>query len=143
MAFDLETETFFSGQFHRHRKIWDIWSRPGVNFINILRAAFACADPKSTKRTYNLTVFLGSARVKAARIMFVKLTPGIYFWKIRDQRPRNRWRQKKHKRIFEKLFKSNPILCWPTVSWSVEKIDWFLFGWFQNFWLSSSCAKHE
>jgi len=28
---------------------------PGVNFINILRAAFTCADPKSAKKTDNLT----------------------------------------------------------------------------------------
>ncbi len=31
---------------------------PGVNFINILRAAFALTDPDSTKKTDNLTVFL-------------------------------------------------------------------------------------
>jgi len=52
---------------------------PGVNFIIILLAAFACADPKSAKKTYNLTVFfaiLGSAHVKAACKMLMKLIPG-------------------------------------------------------------------
>ena len=44
-----------------------------------LRAAFTCADPKKCKKLLELTVFfvlLGSARVKAARKMLVKLTPG-------------------------------------------------------------------
>ena len=52
---------------------------PGVNFTNILHAAFTYADLKSTKNTVKLTVFyalLGSACVKAARKMLVKLTPG-------------------------------------------------------------------
>jgi len=51
----------------------------GVNFINVLLAAFACADPESTKKTDNLTVLFGlsgSARAKAARRMLMKLTPG-------------------------------------------------------------------
>jgi hypothetical protein len=41
----------------------------GVNFINVLRAAFAPVEPKSAKKTNNLTVFfalLGSTHVKAA-----------------------------------------------------------------------------
>jgi len=33
-------------------------SEPGVNFNNVLRAAFEHADPKSTKKIYDLTVFL-------------------------------------------------------------------------------------
>ncbi len=33
-------------------------STPGVDFTNILRAAFPRVDPKSAKKTYNLTVFL-------------------------------------------------------------------------------------
>jgi len=43
---------------------------PGVNINNILHAAFMGADPKSTKKTDNLTAFfvlLGSAHVKAER----------------------------------------------------------------------------
>jgi len=51
---------------------------PWVNFINVLQAAFTHADSKSTKKTDNLTVFLallGSAHVKAARKMYLKLTP--------------------------------------------------------------------
>ena len=50
----------------------------GVNFTNILRAGFMCADPKSAIKLLNLTVFfalLGSSCVKSARRMLVKLTP--------------------------------------------------------------------
>jgi len=52
---------------------------PGVNFINILQAAFMRADHKSAIKLLNLTVFfalLGYARIKAAQRMLVKLTPG-------------------------------------------------------------------
>ncbi len=52
----------------------------GVNFINIIQAAFARADPKSAKKTDNLTVFFaisGSTHAKAARRMLIKLTPGL------------------------------------------------------------------
>ena len=52
--------------------------RPGVNFTNVIRAAFTRADPKSAKKLLKLTVFfvlLGSARVKAAGRMLVKLNP--------------------------------------------------------------------
>ncbi len=48
-----------------------------VDFTNILREAFKRADPKSTKKTDNLTVFLalmGSAHVKASNEVLVKLT---------------------------------------------------------------------
>jgi len=49
----------------------------GVNSINILRVAFALADPDNAKKTDNLTVFfalLGYAGVKAARRTLMKLT---------------------------------------------------------------------
>ena len=52
-------------------------STPHVNFINVFQAAFVSADPKSTKKTDNLSVFfalLGSARVKAARGTLMKST---------------------------------------------------------------------
>ena len=51
----------------------------GVNFTNVLQAAFTPADPKSGKKLLNLTVFFalsGSAGVKAARRTLMKLTPG-------------------------------------------------------------------
>ena len=51
----------------------------GVNFINVLRAAFMPADTKSAKKTVkssNFFALLGSASVKAARRMLVKLTLG-------------------------------------------------------------------
>jgi len=52
-------------------------SIPDVNFISILRAAFALKDPKSIKKIDNLTVFLcfWDLRVKAARKTMVKSTP--------------------------------------------------------------------
>ncbi len=55
---------------------------PGLNFINVLRTTFAQADPKKCKKkeTNDLTVFFtlsGSTCAKAARIMLVKLTPGV------------------------------------------------------------------
>jgi len=52
----------------------------GVNFINILRAAFTCADTKSAKNTENLTAFFalsGSRCVKAALNVLVKFTPDL------------------------------------------------------------------
>jgi len=51
----------------------------GVDFINILRAAFTFKDPKSVKNTIKPSVFfvlLGSAGIKASHKMLVKLTPG-------------------------------------------------------------------
>ena len=53
---------------------------PGVNFTNILQAAFMHEDPKRAKKTIKLSSFyaiLGSARVRAACRMLVKLTPGV------------------------------------------------------------------
>jgi len=50
----------------------------GVNFTNILQAAFTQADPKSAKNTVKPSVFfalLGFERVKAACKMLVKSTP--------------------------------------------------------------------
>jgi len=52
----------------------------GVNFTNILRTSFTHADPKSGKMTVKSSVLftlLGSARIKALRKMFVKLSPGM------------------------------------------------------------------
>jgi len=52
---------------------------PGVNFINVQQAAFTIADPKSAKKTDNLTVCFalsGSAKVKAAHRKLMKLTLG-------------------------------------------------------------------
>ena len=52
---------------------------PGVNFTNVLQAAFTLADPKSAKKSLKLSSFialLGSVRVKAVRRTLVKLTPG-------------------------------------------------------------------
>jgi len=54
---------------------------PGVNFINVLRAAFTRADPKSVKFQlscqYHFTL-LGSTHTKAARRTLTKLTPALW-----------------------------------------------------------------
>ncbi len=51
----------------------------GVNFINVLQAAFTLVDPKSRKKPDNLTVFAlsGYAPVKAANRTLMKLTPKV------------------------------------------------------------------
>jgi hypothetical protein len=57
-----------------------IESATWVDFNKILCAAFMRANPKSIKKTDCLTVFfglLGSANIKVAPKMLVKLTPGI------------------------------------------------------------------
>jgi len=59
--------------------------RPGVNIINILRAAFICADPNCIKMTVKFSVFsvlLGSVRAKAACRMLMKFRPGVNFINI-------------------------------------------------------------
>jgi hypothetical protein len=58
--------------------------RPGVNFINVLQAAFTSADTKSTKRNWwfhRLVVLLGSAHVKAAWKNVDKIDP----WLVLEQ----------------------------------------------------------
>jgi hypothetical protein len=53
---------------------------PGVNFINILQAAFTCADPNSAKKIVKLSVFCalsGSVCTKAACKTLLKLTPDV------------------------------------------------------------------
>jgi len=46
---------------------------PGVNFINVLQAAFTCTDPESAKRQSNQQLW-GPASIKAVRKMLMKLT---------------------------------------------------------------------
>ena len=56
---------------------------PRVNFIDVLRAAFMCADPKSAKDTVKPSVFYmlsGSALVKDGCKMLMKSTPGCRGW---------------------------------------------------------------
>ena len=51
-----------------HIKWWWNWLQPGVNFTNILHAAFMLADPKSAikdSQLKQLFTYLGSASVKA------------------------------------------------------------------------------
>jgi len=59
---------------------------PGLNFDNIVQAAFKCIGHKSPKRYWWLGCLffthLGSCRVKAAHKMLMKLTPSFYFANI-------------------------------------------------------------
>jgi len=69
---------------HRYHTI--PYQTTGGNFINVLQAAFVCADPKSAKKIDNLTVFftlLGSTPVKADRRMLMKLTPGALHERVK------------------------------------------------------------
>jgi len=53
---------------------------PGVNFINVLLAAFTHTDLKSAKKTVKLSVsfmLLESVPTKAARRMLMKLIPYV------------------------------------------------------------------
>ena len=53
---------------------------PGVNFINVLHAAFACVDLKSVKKTVELSVFLRFDDLRAQKLpvnILVKLTPDV------------------------------------------------------------------
>jgi len=54
---------------------------PGVNFTNVLSAAFTLVGPKSTKRHCKLDCLFwghsGSASVKAASGRLMKLSPGF------------------------------------------------------------------
>jgi len=57
----------------------------GVNFSNVLQAAFTCIDPKSAKKTFDLTTFfalLGSALAKGVHRMLMKLKLGFNFSNI-------------------------------------------------------------
>ncbi len=53
------------------------YTSAGIDFINVLQAAFACADSKSAEKTNKLTIFRfsGSIGVKTACRMLMKLTP--------------------------------------------------------------------
>ncbi len=58
---------------------------PGINFINVLGAAFTHANPKSKKKAEDLTVFLallGSACVEALCKTLMKSTTGVNFINI-------------------------------------------------------------
>ncbi len=57
---------------------------PGVNFINVLGAAFMCTDPESANKCDSLVstqqcrfTLLGPTSVKAASKMMVKVSPRI------------------------------------------------------------------
>jgi len=73
----LQSLVYFYWNFYA--SFWCTAELSGVNFINILRAAFTCADPKSIKwyRQLDWVLMLsGSAHVKAAHKTMMKSTPG-------------------------------------------------------------------
>ena len=62
-----------------------ISKRIGVNFINLFIRNFSACRSQKRKKLLELPVFfvlLGSARIKAARKMFVKLAPGVCCLKL-------------------------------------------------------------
>jgi len=76
--------TFFVAKGEKAARKMLVKSTPGVNFTNILRAAFTTADPKSAKNTLKTSVFfalLGSESVKAFHKMFVKSYQSCQFHK--------------------------------------------------------------
>ena len=57
-------------------------STPGVDFTNILHAAFTCTDPKSAKKdsqAKQLFALSGSVRVKAGRKHIEEIDPWCAF----------------------------------------------------------------
>jgi len=59
-----------------------VYQRFGVNFINILWAAFTSADPESAKKTVKLSVFFAlsvSVHAMAASRNLMTLTPGLAY----------------------------------------------------------------
>ncbi len=61
------------------QKFNSVKSSYGVDFINVLGAAFASKDPESVKKTVMLSVFFtlsGCAHVKAAHRTLMKLRHG-------------------------------------------------------------------
>ena len=128
---------------------------PGVNFTNVLQAAFTHAEPKSAIKLLSLTVFfelLGSAHVKAAQRTLVKLTPDCHQLLAFSSElfSSNELLDflKKETRIFLQLFSSNLKLIWieTTVSLFTHPIrhvctKFILWVWpgEEHFWLLSRC----
>ena len=59
-----------------------------VNFINVFTRSFYACRSQKRKKLLELTVFfapLGSASVKVARKMLMKLTPGDSKWAEKDE----------------------------------------------------------
>ena len=84
-CYQLEDKTSSHECFGKLKLIDETTRKTGVNFTNVLWAAFMRADPKSAKKTVKLSSFialLGSASVKAARRTLVELNPGVNFTNI-------------------------------------------------------------
>ncbi len=70
---------FLTFLWYNNRHHGSISPTPGLNFINVLRTAFMCADPRSIKKTVKFSIFFTLSRpmsVKAQCKTLVKLTPG-------------------------------------------------------------------
>jgi len=64
----------------------EISAQSGVNFINVLRKAFARMESKSVKKTVKLSIFLRFWDLRVQKLyenMLVKLTPGLSYKKFR------------------------------------------------------------
>ncbi len=79
------------------------YPRQGVNFINIICAAFALEDPKSAKKTFKLSVFfalLGSSCTKAAREMLMKFSRFEVLVFVINEFSWNQWFERETKTSF-------------------------------------------
>ncbi len=81
---NVDVHSFFISSKHENQSLFCVALlkyRSSVNFINILREAFACADPKSAKKTDSSTVFfvlLGSV----CKMLVKSTTLGVNFINI-------------------------------------------------------------
>lgn len=77
----------------RRRRRWKISTHPsGINFNNVLLAAFMLSDPKNVKiiLIFNwIVTLLGSVWVRAALRMLIKLTPARKHVGETDSKPAN------------------------------------------------------
>ena len=67
----IQTNCMYKG----HGNEGNVLATSGVNFTNVLQAAFALVDPKSAKKTVKLSSFFCAFGIKAARRTLMKLNP--------------------------------------------------------------------
>jgi len=78
--------------------------RSGINFINVLRTAFALVDPKSVKRYWQLDwilTLLGATGVKAVRKYVGKINPWSGYFgmsKVWSRRLKTQWKKKRNRK---------------------------------------------
>jgi len=95
----------------------------GVNFTNVLRAAFTLIDPESVKKIDNLTEFftlLGYACVKAVCRTLMKLSLGVNFinmlmWSFHSRK----WSDTQlifHQQYYTQFYKYTQLEVWQNVT---------------------------